>query len=450
MKERSYKRYLLVLLTGLLAFNYVDRVVLSVVLEPLKSDLSLSDTQLGVLTGVAFALFYSIMGIPIARWADRGNRVSIIALTAALWSIAVALCGVARSFSQLLFMRMVVPVGEAGCIPPGHSLIADEFAREERPRAVALYAQGGTVAMTLGYFAAGWLGERVGWRLTFIFVGAPGLLLALLAWATLTEPRRAKGTALSQSVCNIVATQYKEIPPSVVVASQLLWRNVTFRHLLLSFSVTYFFGYGIIQWQPTFFIRSHGLTTAHVGGWFALVYGVVGGIGTFLGGELASRYAPGDERRQMDICAATSVVCAVLTAGSFLVRDTGSALTLLAAANLFGYASMGPVLAAIQTLVAPRMRAVSIALVYLCANLVGMGLGPVAAGAMSDALTPLFGVESLRYALLLLCPGYIWGAWHLWRAGQTVRGDVLQATVEHAAVRQSQSSNSLSELGTVK
>src|SRR5687768_16882052 len=186
--SRGYKVYLLVLLLVICAFNYIDRLALGLVLQDIKVDLSLTDTQLGLLSGIAFALFYSIMGIPIARWADRGNRVAIITFTTALWSAAVALCGVASNFVQLLLIRIGVAVGEAGCTPPAHSLIADYFTRAERPRAVAIYMLGGQLSV-VGYLWAGWLNELYGWRVTFMLLGLPGLGLAALAWLTLREPR---------------------------------------------------------------------------------------------------------------------------------------------------------------------------------------------------------------------------------------------------------------------
>ena len=428
MPRARHKYYLLGLLAIILACNYTDRVVLSVVLEHIKADLRLSDTQLGVLSGIAFALFYSVMGLPIARWADRGNRVTIIGVTAALWSLAAAACGSARSFVQLMLIRIVVGVGEAGCIPPAHSLIADVFSRSERPRAVALYAQGGTLAMVVGYLAAGWLDEVVGWRATFVLVGLPGLLFAIVAWLTLQEPRggkrdRDRGGSLPQGAAAYSGGSMASLREVCIV----LWRNATFRHIASCFSISYFFGYGILQWQPTFFIRTHALTTGEVGTWLALSYGIVGGLGTYLGGEWASRYSAGDERRQLNVCAVSCAICAVLTAGSFLVAGARLAMGLLALANLAGYMSMGPMLATIQTLIAPRMRAMSIALLYLFANLFGMGLGPLAAGALSDTLRPWLGGESLRYALVLLCPGYIWAGWHLWRAGRTVDRDLARS-----------------------
>src|SRR5688500_10553590 len=169
MTESRYKQYLLAVLLVVLASNYMDRLALGLLLQDIKVDLALSDTQLGFLSGIAFALFYSVMGLPIARWADRGNRVAIITFTTVLWSAAVALCGVAGNFVQLLLIRMVVAVGEAGCIPPAHSLIADYFTRAERPRAVAIYMLGGQLSV-VGYFAAGWLNELYGWRVTFMLL----------------------------------------------------------------------------------------------------------------------------------------------------------------------------------------------------------------------------------------------------------------------------------------
>jgi predicted MFS family arabinose efflux permease len=421
MEQTAYRRYLLQLLMVLLAFNQLDRLALGIVLQNIKADLSLSDTQLGFLTGIAFAAFYALMGIPIARWADRGNRVTIIATTAALWSAAVCLCGAARSFWQLLVIRIAVAVGEAGCMPPAHSLIADEFPRAERPRAVARYMLGVPLALALGYAAAGWLNEFYGWRATFVVLGAPGLALAALAWFTLREPRQ-----ISMGV------SAPETEPSLRAVCKALWGSATFRHLLIAFSVWFFFAYGILQWLPAFFIRSHGLNTGELGTWFALVWGVGGGLGVYLGGEVAVRYAAGNERWQLRGAGIALSFFAVVTGIAFLSPNHYWAFTALFVAALGGNMAQGPMFGTLQTLVAPRMRAMSIAIVYLFANLIGMGLGPLAAGMLSDALRPQLGEESLRYALAALCPGYFWAAWHLWRASRTVVED--HAAVQRASV----------------
>jgi len=409
----GYKNYLLTLLMVILAFNFIDRLALGVALQDIKSELSLSDTQLGFLSGIAFTFFYAVMGIPLARWADRGNRVTIITVTSALWSVGVALCGAAATFVQLLLIRIGVAVGEAGCIPPAHSLIADYYTRAERPRALARYMLGAPISLTVGYFAAGWLNELYGWRTMFVVLGLPGLALAAIAWLTIKEPR-----AASRTVSRAAVSSSNE--PSIRETCSTLWRIVAFRHLLICFSVWLFFAYGLLQWQPTFFMRTHGLQSGELGTWFGAVYGLLGIVGVFLGGDLASRFAAGNERLQLVSCAVAFAVFAVLSVCVYLAPDHYWAFTALAFAVLGGNMAQGPMFATIQTLVPPRMRAMSIALVYFFANLIGMGLGPLVAGVLSDALHPAFGEESLRYALMILSPGYLWASWHLWRASRTV------------------------------
>jgi MFS transporter, Spinster family, sphingosine-1-phosphate transporter len=407
----SYRNHLLFLLMVILAFNYVDRLALGVVLEDIKIELDLSDTQLGFLSGIAFALFYSVMGIPIARWADRGNRVLIIAVTVALWSAAVALSGMARSFVQLLLIRIGVAVGEAGCIPPAHSLIADYYPRAERPRAAAIYSMGAPLALVIGYFVTGWLNEFFGWRMTFMILGAPGLVLAVWAWLALVEPRRRGAESIP-------------VQPPMREVWIRLWANKTFRYLLYCLSVSLFFTYGILQWLPAFFIRQYGLQTGVLGTWLAASYGLCGLIGNYWGGTLASRYAANNEPLQMRAMAVLYCCVGAFSTAIYLAPNYYLAFAALGVANIGLTATNGPILATIQTLVPPHMRATSIALVFLFANLIGMGLGPLAAGALSDALHADLGHESLRFALLLLSPGYLWCAWHVWRGSQTVASDI--------------------------
>ncbi len=418
------RNYLLTILIVVVAFNYADRLALGLTLQDIKRDLSLSDTQLGFLTGIAFAMFYSVMGIPIARWADRGNRVSIIALTTALWSAAVALCGLAASYTQLLLIRVGIAVGEAGCVPPAHSLIADYFDRSERPRAVARYKIGPALSGVVGYFVAGWLNELYGWRVMFAILGIPGLVLAVLSWLTLHEPRT--GTPTPAMAGEGVASSRGPATLAQVCAS--LWANTTFRNLLMCFSVVYFFQYGIMQWQPAFFIRSFRLGTGELGTWYAVIYGVGGVLGTYAGGELAARYAANDERRQLRAMALTVAAMCVISAGVYLSPNRHSAFAFMGLVTIAGATISGPLFATIQTLVPQQMRATSIAIIFLFANFFGLGLGPLAAGALSDALRPLWREESLRYALLAMCPGYLWAGWHLWKASTTVTRDLEAAS----------------------
>jgi MFS family permease len=401
-------------------------MALGLVLQDIKVDLELSDTQLGLLTGIAFALFYSLMGIPIARWADRGNRVTIITLTTALWSGAVALCGLATTFAQLLAIRVAVAVGEAGCLPPGQSLIADEFARASRPRATSLYMLGAPLSTVAGYFLAGWLNELFGWRIMFVILGLPGLVIALLVWLTLSEPRNADRSAKSGSNLSTRSREGSDHPRLIEVLLTL-WRLRTFRSLLLFFVCGSFFATGLTQWSPAFFIRNFGMKTGEVGTWFAAAYGIGGLSGTLLGGWLASRYAAGNERLQLRASALLYCAMGACYSGVYLSPNAYGALGLIAAASVMNGLTNGPIFATVQTLVPEKMRAMSIALLFLFANLVGLGLGPLAAGALSDALRPSLGDQSLRYALLLLCPGTLWCGWFLWRASRTVVVDAREA-----------------------
>jgi MFS family permease len=423
-----YKHYLLSVLTVVLLFNYVDRVALGLLLQDVKIDLQLTDTQLGFLTGLAFALFYSVMGIPIARWADRGNRVTIISITVALWSAMVSLCGMAGSFLQLLLIRVGVAVGEAGCIPPAFSLIADYFSRSERPRATAIYQLGGGLSVVVGYLLAGWANTHYGWRVTFMLLGAPGLALAALAWFTLREPRRMNAAQMAEFLPSHASAPSAAETPSLKVIYGILWSSRTFRHLLFCISVQSFFNVGIGQWLPTFFIRSYGFTSGEIAPWFAAIYGFAGLAGAYLGGHLLSRHAANNERLQL-----VMITFAIVSAGVLLILVYFSptpyvAFGLLALVAIGLNTSNGPLFATIQTLVPERMRAVSLAIVYLFANLIGMGLGPLVAGVLSDAFRPWVGEESLRYALLSLSPGYFLFAWHVWRASRTVTRDLEEAS----------------------
>jgi MFS family permease len=439
-----YKGYMLAVLLVILACNYLDRSVLALSLQNIKADLALSDTQLGFLSGIAFALFYSMVGLPIARWADRGNRVTIISVTTLMWSVMVALCGAAATFRQLLFIRIGVAVGESGCIPPALSLIASEFERAERPRAVATYMLGGPISIVIGYFLAGWLNQFYGWRATFALMGIPGVGLAVLAWLTLREPRRDRRNepAGPRALRPLLRSE-----PPLLVSSKLraiwptLWRNRTFCHLLLCAAVLGFFTQGIWLWLPAYFIRTFGMASGELGTWLAISVGVPGVVGTILGGELASRMGAGREDVQLKAVAVAFACFGLLLTGVYLTSNRYLAFVLWALGNFAGSTASGPLFAAVQTAVPHHMRAIAIAIIYLFVNLIGTGLGPLAAGALSDLLRSWVGSESLQYALLLLCPGYLWGAWHAWRASvsvlrdlDAVRGDAVanDATAGHA------------------
>jgi predicted MFS family arabinose efflux permease len=416
MRGEAHKGYLLFVLLLLLVFNRIDSPALGLLLQDIKVDLALSDTQLGLLTGIAFTLFYTIMGLPIARWADRGNRILIVSIATALQCGAVAACGLAGNFTQMLAARVAVAVGEAGCVPPANSLIADYFDRAERARATARYMLGYPIAAVVGYLLSGWMGEVMGWRMTFVLLGLPGVALAALAWFTLKDPR------LSHSATE-AALAAATHPPAFEVARRL-WGNRSFRHLVIGFALLNFFAVGVWLWAPTLFIRSYGLTTTEVGAWFALIWGVGGLLGTYWGGELATRHAANDEALQLKVMALGYVGFGIISTGIYLAPNHYVAFGVLALTAVANFATTGPLFGTIQTLVPEDMRASAVAVVYMFANLIGVGLGPLFAGALSDALRASYGNDSLRYALLAMCPGYFWAAWHLVMASRTVRDDI--------------------------
>lgn len=437
MNKPTYRHYLLGVLLVVLASNAVERVALTLVLQDIKAELALSDTQLGLLTGIAFALFYATMGVPIARWADRGNRITIISLTTALWSTSMALCSLVGSFFQLMLVRIGAAVGEAGCMPPAHSLIADHFTRAERPRAVAIYMLGTPLSGLIGYFVAGWLNEIYGWRVMFVLLGLPGLALAALVRYTLREPRLAKQ---AKTVANpgpyprgsVVA---QPAQPRLDEVVRVLWTNTSFRHLLFCFSVLSLLGAGVGQWQPTFFIRTYGMQTGELGTWFALIWGLGCGLGLLCGGELASRFAANNERLQLKLMGVAFVGFGVTSALIYVSPNRYWAFGFMAIGIAGASLATAPLFALIQTLVPERMRATSLAMLYLFSNLIGMGLGPLIVGALSDALQPAFGDDSLRYALLAASPAYAWAALHVWIASRSVTTDVRAVQLEEQLER---------------
>ena len=440
-KETIRRAYLLGVLATILAFNGANNLTFGIALQGIKGEFSLSDTQLGLLTGIAFALFYTLTGVPISRWADRGDRVALVAITTILWCGAVILCALAQNFAQLLLIRVCVAVGEAGCFPAGLSLIADYFSRAERPRAVAVYLQGGSVGIVLGYFLGGWSNQLYAWRWTFVLLGLPGLALAALAWLTLQEPRRLGKTTLEIGTAgeSRVAAERPDspvsAPPGLGEICATLWNSRTFRQLTFFYTVSSFFSGAIAQWQPSFLVRTYALGTGELGTWMAVIYGSGLMAGTYLSGEWATRRAANNERLQFRAVAVAFSCLGVFAALAYLAANRYWAFGWLELWSVAAAMTSAPLFATIQTLAPARMRATAFTFIQLFANLIGLGLGPLMVGALSDALRPWVGAESLRDALLLMCPGYLWGGWHLWRASKTVMRDLEAAQTDNECRR---------------
>jgi len=441
MKPSTYRRYVLVLLALLYAFNQTDGLALGMALQSIKHSLHLSDTQLGVMNGIAFSAFYSTFGVALGRWADWGNRVTILSLTRALWGVFVMLTGRVHSFLQLLLVRMGAGVGESGCMPVAFSFISELFSRVERPQALGLFFFGGAFSTLVGNSCAGWLIQLYGWRVMFAVMGLPGLLLALITWLTVREPRTTRGTsadaklssdrvrradpAVAHDVAHGVPGR-SSVPPLSEVTKGL-WVNASFRNVALALVVAYFFSAGLTQWQPAFYLRTYGVKAGTLGTWLAFAYSIPGIIGIPLGGFIASRWAAGRERLQLVACAALYGTAGIITPFVYLTHDYHLSLVLFGLSTLPFNLMSGPLMAVMAAVLRPQTRALSLTALFFFANLVGSGLGPLLSGVVSDALRPMFGIDSLRYALVLMAPWYLWCGWHVWLASRTVIRDIEAA-----------------------
>jgi len=411
----GYQRYALALLLLVYIFNFVDRQVVTILLEDIRREFDLSDSQLGFFGGTAFALFYSTLGIPIARWADRGVRRNIIALALAVWSLMTAFQGTARSFLVLAIARVGVGVGEAGCSPPAHSMIADYFPPERRATALGFYAMGIPIGSAIGLMLGGWVTENIGWREAFMIVGLPGLALAVLVRATLKEPIR-----------GYYDPPTKPVPQdSILDVARFLMARRSFVHLAFAGSLHAFYGYGAASFVAPFFQRVHAFAPAELGMWLGLISLTTGVAGTFLGGYVADRIAIRDVRWYAWLPGLATVAALPFVFLYYLWPDRYIALALGMAPSLLGGMYLGPTFAITQAMVPPRMRAQASAVLLLVLNLIGLGLGPQFVGLASDLLRPTFGEESLRWALLAtVAGGAAWATLHYFLGARTLAKDL--------------------------
>ena len=415
--DRIYKarHYALGILVVVYTFNFIDRQILSILLEPVKSDLGLSDTAMGMLTGFAFAMFYATLGIPIARFADRTNRRNLIAGALAIWSAFTALSGLAQNFWHLLAARIGVGVGEAGCSPPAHSMIADYYPAEQRATALGIYSLGIPFGIMFGLFAGGWINEFFGWRAAFFVVGVPGLILAILVRYTLAEPPRgmAEGRVDSGE------------QPSIGETMAYLWQKKSFRHMSFAAALTAFVGYGFITWAPAFLIRSYGMGTGEIGTWFGLVLGIPGGIGIALGGYLADRFGAKDPKWYLWTTAIALLVMTPFNLIVYLATDSTMSLLGMIIPVLLGNFYQATTFSQTQGISTLRMRAVAAGILLFILNFIGLGFGPQVVGIVSDLLSDSYGTESLRYALLICSLVNIWAAVHYFIAGRHLKDDLV-------------------------
>ena len=415
--SKPYRSYALVVLTIVYTFNFVDRQLLAILQESIKADLVLSDGQLGLLTGFAFALFYVTAGIPIARWADTSNRKNIIAGAVGLWSLMTAASGLAQNYLHLLLARIGVGVGEAGGSPPAHSMISDMYPETQRASALAFYAMGVNFGIMLGFFAGGWLNEVFDWRTAFFVVGLPGVLVSVVVLMSVREPIR--GLAEARSVADAV-------PVGDVI--KLLWSRISFRHIAFGAALNAFAGYSTSSWTASFMIRTHDMTTGELGTWLGVILGGAGAIGVFAGGVIADRLGAKDRRWHMWLPTITGVITIPFMVAVYLVDNPYVALTLSIVPGVLFNVYLGNALAITHGLVGLRMRALASAILFFVLNIIGLGMGPWAVGVLSDTLAADFGDESLRYAMLALLPAAMaWSTAHFWLAAKNLREELASA-----------------------
>lgn len=433
--SNAYRRYVVWLLFVVYVFNFIDRQILGIVNEEIKQEFGLQDWQLGALGGLAFAIFYSILGVPIARLADHRNRVNIITWAIIVWSAFTALTGLARNFWHLLIARIGVGVGEAGCSPPAYSIISDYFESKKRATALAIYSAGVYVGGAVGLYIGGNTVAEIGWRGVFYLVGVPGLMLAVIVKLTLREPPRGYSEGASAA---------RVAPPFWDVLREL-WRKRSFRHVAVAAGLHAFVSYGVSNFYRPFFSRVHEMSAAEVGTWLAFLVAAGGALGTIGGGALCDKLYSRrpDARYYLWVSAATLLIVAPFGLVVYSVDDRYAALWMLLPYVALTAAYLAPSIAVTHRLVGLRERALASALLLLVLNLIGLGLGPLFTGMLSDVFRSMLverGMaesealgQGLQYAILTTVFINLWAAAHYLLAARTLNRDIDAGGAERAS-----------------
>ncbi|MEM1113591.1 MAG: MFS transporter [Pseudomonadota bacterium] len=420
----GYKHFVLAMLTVVYAFNFIDRQILVILQEPIKADMGLSDAQLGLLSGFSFAIIYVTAGIPIAYWADRGNRRNIVSLALTVWSGMTAVSGLVQNYAQLLLARIGVGLGEAGGSPPSHSMISDYYSPEQRATALSVYSTGIYIGIMFGFLFGGAIADAFGWRMAFFIVGVPGVIFAILLRLTVKEPQRGRWEQAAEAAHK----------PSLRETIALLKRLRAFWYIAIGGSMTAFVSYGNGNFLPSFLIRSHGMSLTEVGIALALVSGVAGSLGTFLGGYLGDKLAHRDRRWYLWLPILGALIAYPPYLWVLITDQTMPALFMLALVQLLSTFYLGPSLAMSHALVPPAMRALTSAVLFFVLNMIGLGMGPFFVGLVSDLLSAQFGDDSLRYSMLICAQFGVIGIIAFWLASRCLLED-LGAQEQEALAR---------------
>ena len=418
-----YANYVLGVLTLCYVLNTVDRSqVLAASLQAIKKEFAASDFQMGLLSGIPFAVFYSVMGIPIAAWADRSNRRNVLALAVGSWSAMTAIFGMAVNYTMLFAARVGTAVGEAGGSPPSHSLISDYFPKSRRGTAFAIYALGVPIGTSLGAAYGGWGNQTIGWRNTFILAGVPGILIAAILWLTVKEPPRGLSDGVTRGAGD------RGPVPGMFYVLRTMWQKKSFRHLTLAAALHSVVWYASGSFNNAFLQRSHQMSVSEAGYWIALLSGIAG-FGTFFGGLAADRLSTRlhDRRWYLWVPGIATLLCVPFQFLAYLSADRAVMLSSFVGLMFMAAMFFGPSFAMTQALATLRMRSVATSLLLFIQTLIGFGLGPSITGLISDRLRDSYQQNSLRYALVIIGVVNVWAAVHYVLAGRTVRQD-LEAT----------------------
>ncbi len=427
------RHYPLLLLTLAYTSSHIDRGIINILMPSIKEAFDVSDTMLGLLGGFVFAVFYAVLGVPIAIWADRGNRRNIIALAVTIWSGMTAACGLAGTFTHLALARIGVGIGEAGSSPPSHSMISDLYPKEQRSTAMAVYSVGVYVGAMIGLVVGGYVVQNYGWRETFMVVGLPGLVIAVLVRFTMQEPERGAldGLAVVETEAKKSAGEmFRMYVGNMALVFLHLWSTRSVRHIIIGVTLVSFVGYGGLIFGPSFFARSLGLDMTKIGLIIGLTAGFVGGTGAILGGYLADRLSRTDMRWNAWIIALAKIIGMPLFIIFYMSTNLAIMIPVYIVSSVLGAFYLGPSFAMIQSLTPPHMRALASAVMLFVLNFIGLGFGPLTVGMLSEYLKPVYGVESLRWALFFTSFIGVWAAVHYYWAGQTYQADIekLKAT----------------------
>jgi len=410
-----YSSYVLLLVGLVSVANYYDRTLISILVEPIKGDLGLSDGQIGLLSGVGVAVMYSLLGVPMARLADRFGRARVLGSVVAVWSVMTVLSGRTVNFTTMLLARAGVGVGEAGGLPAAHALIADYFSPRFRGKALSVIGVCGGLGLSLAYAGGGLINDWQGWRMAFYLGGLPGLVLSVLVFLTIREPTRSAGAG--GTAPNVTFRQ----------AAATLWRRKSYVLLCIGLGVGAIGSYGQSAWTPAFLMRAYHLSASEVGGYYSAVSGPATMVSILLGGLANDWLVARDKRWPLWLLALTFGLSVPFSLVFFLERDFALGMGMTMVTTVAGGLWVGPSYALVQNLAGPPLRAVGAAVFMMTVNIVGLSLGPYLTGLFSDLLTPSFGNEALTVSLCLVTLTCLVGAACFLAATRTVIADIAEA-----------------------